>query len=625
MKRAYSQDINMDENQLMRILPTCREKQMVSKKANFLRAKLPYIWLIILSFILIRCDLEQLPQSTTSKSAVFGSEQGLQLYANSFYSILPGRSTNLDAMSDYLAVKSVNSFVQEGSFAATLSDGWTWTDLRNINYFIENCNDPAIPLDVRKNYLGIAKFFRAYFYLAKVKRFGNVPWVGKPLGVADPILFGPRDPRTLVMDSVLADIDYACANIKATTDNSRSLITKYIAYAFKARLCLFEGTFRKYHTELGLENTAAAWLNNAATAAKEVMDKGGFAIYTTGGAGKSYRTVFTNSLPVGEVMLASICDLTLTILNDANWYWTSGTYGDKASFTRTFINTYLNIDGTPFTNNAQYPTMLFKDEVKNRDLRLKQTIRLGDYQRISGGIQVPAPPLFSYTFTGYQPIKWTLDDMYYDTRDLNINSISMFRYAEVLLNFAEAKAELGTLTDADWAATIGVLRARGGITAGLTTKPTTVDPYLVANYFPEISDPIILEVRRERGIELCLEGFRFSDILRWKRGPLMNQEWNGFYVPALVTPMDLNEDGIMDVAFYQGTKPSPAVAGVTYVDVSPVVSGKTNPQLLKNGTSGELTWMNNISRKWEDKMYYYPIPATDLITNPNLGQNAGWK
>lgn len=584
-----------------------------------------FSFIFILAALFVGCDLEQEPESTASKSAVFGSQQGLDLYANSFYSILPGRSTSLDAMSDYLAVKSVFTFVQQGAFTATLSSGWTWTDLRNINYFIANCTDAKVPLDVRKNYVGIAKFFRAYFYFEKVKRFGNVPWIGKPLDVSDKILYGGRDPRTLVMDSVLADIDYACANIKSTVDPTRSLVTKYVAYALKSRICLFEGTFRKYHTELNLQSSASAWLNHAATAAQAVMDAGIYSIYTTGGPGKSYRTVFTNGTPIAsEVMLAAICDLTLSVLNDANWYWTSGTYGDKASFTRTFINTYLNIDGTPFTNNPNYATMLFKDEVKNRDLRLKQTIRLGDYKRISGGVQVPAPPLFSYTFTGYMPIKWTLDDMYYDTRDLNINSISEFRYGEVLLNFAEAKAELGTLTDAEWAKTIGVLRTRGGITGGLTAKPTVVDPYLVANYFPGITDPTILEVRRERGIELCLEGFRFADILRWKRGELMNQEWNGFYVPELKTPMDLNEDGILDVAFYQGTKPSPAVSGVTYVDVSPTVSGKANSQLLKNGTSGELTWMNNIARKWEDKMYYYPIPQTDLITNPNLGQNPGW-
>jgi hypothetical protein len=590
--------------------------------------KKQYLWFVLLCFLFASCEkeLEQTPLSTTSKSAVFGSQDGLDLYTNSFYSMMPGLTTSLDAMSDYLAVKAVPTFIQQGAYAPTLSSGWTWTDLRNLNYFIVNCTDPAVSLNVRKNYIGIAKFFRAYFYFEKVKRFGNVPWVGKPLDVADTtILYGSRDPRTLVMDSVLADIDYACANITTTTDATRSTVTKYLAYALKSRICLFEGTFRKYHTELNLQSTASNWLSNAEVAAKKVMDEGGYSIYTTGGPGKSYRTLFINTTPIAsEVMLSAISDLTLKVLNDANWYWTSGTYGDKASFIRTFINTYLNLDGTPFTNNPTYPTMLFKDEVKNRDLRLKQTIRLGDYKRIIGGTQVPAPPLFSYTFTGYQPIKWALDDMYYDSERLNNNSICEFRFAEVLLNYAEAKAELGTLTDADWAATIGVLRARGGITGGLTAKPTVADPYLIANYFPDISDPVILEVRRERSIELCLEGFRFSDILRWKRGELMNMEWNGFYVPSLVTPMDLNEDGILDVAFYQGTKPSPAVSGVTYVDVSATVSGKTNPQLLKNSTSGELTWMNNIKRKWEDKMYYYPIPATDLITNPNLGQNPGW-
>jgi hypothetical protein len=177
-----------------------------------------------------------------------------------------------------------------------------------------------------------------------------------------------------------------------------------------------------------------------------------------------------------EVLQAAVADINLAVLNEANWWWTSGTYGAKASFTRTFINTYLKLDGTPFTNDPAYKTILFKDEVKNRDLRLKQTIRWADYKRITNGVPVPAPPVFSYTFTGYQPIKWTLDDTYYDNGALNTNAVALFRYAEVLLNYAEAKAELGTLTDAEWAATIGVLRARAGITAGLTSKPTVADP-----------------------------------------------------------------------------------------------------------------------------------------------------
>ena len=592
-----------------------------------MKTKYILILLSVLSFFACK-KLDQVPESTATGSAVFGTESGLRLYSNSFYTMdfMPKNSTSKDAMSDYLAVKSVNNFIRPGGFSSTSDTSWQWKDLRNINYFIENCNDPKVPSTVRNNYLGIARYYRAYFYMEKVKRFGDVPWIGKPLDVNDPKLVGGRDKRELVMDSVLADINFACANITATNDASRTTVTKYVAYAYKSRLCLFEGTYRKYHTELNLSSTANTWLENAASAAKEIMDKGGYSLNTAGGAGVSYRQVFTSTAPVAtEVLQSAVSDINLGVLNEANWWWTSGTYGEKASFTRTFINTYLKIDGTPYTNDLAYRTMLFKDEVKNRDLRLKQTIRSGDYKRISNGVQVPAPPLFSYTFTGYQPIKWTLDDMYYDAGALNINAIALFRYAEVLLNYAEAKAELGTLTDAEWATTVGALRSRAGITGGLTSKPTVADPYLMANYFPGISDPTILEVRRERGIELSLEGFRFSDILRWKRGPLMNQEWNGFYVPALNTAMDLNEDGILDVAFFQGTAPTPAVPGVTYVNVSPTIGSAVNSQRLKSTTFGELTWMNEISRQWDDKMYYYPIPQRDLQKNPALGQNAGWQ
>jgi hypothetical protein len=573
--------------------------------------------------------LDQQPQSTASKQAVFGTENGLKLYTNSFYGMdfLPKNSTAQDATSDYLAVKSVSDFIRPGAFGASNSSGWSWNNLRNINYFIVNCVDPTVPEATRRNYLGIARYYRAQFYMDKVKRFGDVPWINKDFDINDPALNAGRNKRELVMDSVLADLDYACNNILATSDASRTTVTKWVAYAFKSRVCLFEGTFRKYHTELNLTATAGKWLTEAVSSSDQIMKNGGFSINTAGGAGASYRQVFTSNIPLAnEVLQAAVADVNLSVLNEANWWWTSGTYGAKASFTRTFINTYLKLDGTPFTNDPNYKTMLFKDEVKNRDLRLKQTIRLGDYKRITNGVPVPAPPVFSYTFTGYQPIKWTLDDTYYDAGALNTNSVALFRYAEVLLNFAEAKAELGTLTDQEWASTIGVLRARGGITAGLSNKPTVADPYLVANYFPGITDPTILEIRRERGIELSLEGLRYADLLRWKRGPLMEQEWNGFYVPALNTPMDLNEDGILDVAFYQGTRPTPAVAGVTYVDVSAKVGTATNSQLLKNGTSGELIWMNEIPRKWEDRNYYYPIPLTDIQRNPNLKpQNPGWE
>lgn len=601
-------------------------------------------WLLLLICALCAgCELEEMPLAKASKEAVFGSEKGLELYSNSFYNILPDATAvhRADCISDYAARRDAPALLVAGSYTSTSTDNtnesaytrvslggdsnWGWTSLRNLNYFIVNCTDPKIAPDVRKHYIGIAKFFRAWFYFEKVKRYGDVPWINKPLDVVDPDLKKGRDPRTLVMDSILADINYACANIKTTSDGTRSLITKDITYAFKSRICLFEGTFRKYHTELGLASSANTFLTEAANAAKTVIDGGTFKVYEGATTSGSYRKIFTNATPVpDEIMLANIMDLSLSVLHNANWVYTSSTTGIRFNFIRTFINTYLNIDGTPFTNNPAYTTMLFKDEVKGRDKRLEQTIRMGSYKRLSAGLLVSTPPSMSYSYTGYQPIKWSLDDSYYDGGTLNINSVCVFRYAEVLLNYAEAKAELGTLTDADWALTIGKLRTRAGITGGLTTKPTVADPYLVSTYFSDITDPVILEIRRERGIELTMEGFRFYDLMRWKHGDLLAMEWNGIYVPALVTPMDLNEDGVMDVAFYQGTKPSPAVSGVTYIDVSNTVGGKPNSQKLKNGTSGELTWLNTIPRVWVDKNYYYPIPEADRLMNTNLVQNPGW-
>jgi len=578
-------------------------------------------------FCLVGCsELDQVPEATATKDAVFGSEKGLELYTASFYDNLPSASEihKGDAMADYSVRTQVPDFLREGAYGPRQSTGWSWTALRNINYFIANNTNPSIPADVRKHYNGIARFFRAWFYYDKVVRFGDVPWINKPLDVSDGGLFSGRAPRTMVMDSVLADLNYACENIRTTNDNTRSVITKYVVYGFKSRVCLFEGTFRKYQTSYTLMDTSERWLTEAANAADKVMKEGGFSLNEADGSEKSYRQLFTSKTPVtSEIMLATVVDPALSIFNDANWWWTSATYGARVSLNRTFVNTYLNTDGTPFTSRKGHESLPFPEEVKGRDKRLQQTIRMGNYTRINGGSVEPAPPVFSYTYTGYMPIKWSLDDTYFDGGSRNDNSICLMRYAEILLNYAEAKAELKNLTDADWAKTVGALRKRAGITGGFAAKPTAVDTYLQTHYFPEITDATLLEVRRDRGIELVFEGFRFNDIIRWKRGELMEQIWNGFYVPALDKPLDLNEDGKNDVVFYK-VKPPTQLAGVTYINVAETINGVANPQRLKNDTYGELTWLTNIPRKWNEKYYLYPIPEADRLLNPALGQNPGW-
>ncbi|XOV91587.1 MAG: RagB/SusD family nutrient uptake outer membrane protein [Bacteroidota bacterium] len=600
-----------------------------------------YIWLVVITIVFFGCDLTQVPEDTASKSSVFGSEKGLELYSYSFYDFLPSANNihTCDAISDYAARRDAPVFLRPGAYDANTTDitnasgyslvalgedwNWEWGHLRNFNYFIENCDDPGVPVEVRNHYLGLAKFFRAFFYFEKVKRYGDVPWIGKALDVADPDLYKARDSRVMVMDSILADLDFAYENISTTNDETRSLITKWVALALKSRVCLFEGTFRKYHPEFGLPDSDE-WINEAVNASKMIMDESGFSIYTGDGPDMSYRKLFTSNSPVAEeIMLAANMNEDFAVTHSANWYYTSTTTGIRFNFIRTFINTYLNIDGTPFTDNPGYETMEFQDEVKGRDKRLQQTIRMGDYKRISGGALLPTPPDMDYSYTGYHPIKWSLDDMNVDTRDLNTNAVSIFRYAEVLLNYSEAKAELGTLTDADWAATVGLLRARAGITSGLSTKPSVVDSYMQSKYFPEISDPSLLEIRRERGIELCFEGLRFYDIIRWAKGELFEMEWNGIYVPALDTPLDLNEDGSPEVVYFK-VEPATRLEGVIYINVSETSGGIPNPYRLSNDNSGEITWLNTTERKWDDKKYFYPIPEFDRLANPKLGQNPDW-
>jgi hypothetical protein len=581
-----------------------------------------YLALILLGFIAISCDLQENPQDSPAPDQVFSTKAGLEKYANSFYKMLPSASTIThgdDNVSDYTSQKNVPSLLR-GVVNARTVGRWGWGNLRNINYFIQHNHSSKIPKDTRENYSGIARFYRAWFYYKKVKKYGGVPWIGKVLDYNLKKLQIKRDPRTLVMDSVLADIDYAIEHIKINNESSRTEITRDVALALKSRITLFEGTYRKYHHELGLESTAKKWLKECVSASKKLMDSGIYSVYNGDGTDNSYRKLFTSDKPIASsVILADVYSTDLGRTHDANWWYTSGTYGVGLSFNRQFINTYLMRNGTPFTDQNNYKTMTYREEVKNRDTRLEQTIRMPDLKRISSsGSKVAAPPNFSYTFSGYQPRKWTVPDKHFDDRDYNVNAVPIFRYAEVLLNYAEAKAELHTITDEDWDKTVGALRRRAGITGGTNTLPTKVDSYLQKTFFPNISDPVILEIRRDRGIELTLENFRFDDLRRWKRGKLTEMEWKGIYVPNANTYMDLTGDGKPDVYFYTDSKPTSTKGGVQYVNVG------GDELILSNGNSGYLIRLPNATREWKQKYYLYPINTKDLQRNKKLEQNPGW-
>jgi len=603
--------------------------------------RLTYLFTLLSVICLSACSLDEEPKASVTKDQIFSSEAGLKTYVYSFYEkILPSGSdlNQIEVeLTDFGAINNLPDFQVKNSYSEVNSDGWTWTNLRSINYFIVNCTNPGVSESVRNNYIGIARFFRAYFYYGMVRKFGDVPWIDKPLDVDDPALYAARDSREAVMEHVYEDLQFACNNITTTTDATGSMVTKWAAYALASRICLFEGTYRKYHN-LNLSTSANTWLQRAVDMSKYLMDNSGKKLYTAAGAAKSYRALFTSDVPVTDEVLMAVCSSAdLGVLHHANWKWTSPTYGNRFSFTRTFINTYLQTDGTPYTSRKGWQTEVFYDECQNRDARLAQTIRTPGYTR--DGVAT-APDFLGYVRTGYQPLKLCLDGTKYDNAALNTNALPLFRYAEVLLNYAEAKAELGTFTNDDWAKTVGAIRARAGITGGLTSKPATIDTYFQQKYFPSITDPSILEIRRERAVELCLEGFRFDDIRRWKCGYLLNMSWDGMYVPKLNVPMDLDHNGTYDVLFYDSdANLAAAKAKLDWATVSKtcapilVVGGANQLQQVKEVETGNpaagyyLTWdtPNDYKRVFGEKQYLYPIPSLVMVKNPNITQNKGWE
>ncbi|MFC3197146.1 RagB/SusD family nutrient uptake outer membrane protein [Parapedobacter deserti] len=582
-----------------------------------------YILIAVATVSFASCKLDEVPVDTATNRAIFGSASGMELYANSFYDILPTPYDGvfaIDNLSDIVARNGVDNLLAPNALSAITSSGWSWGDLRNINYFIENAAQSAVA--EKNHYIGLARFFRALFYFNKVKRFGDVPWIDRTIEVDDDeTLNAPRTSRFTVMERVLEDLDFAIENISLTSDPTCTRITKNVARAYKTRICLFEASLRKYHTDYDMQATADEWFQHVVDAANGIS---GFTLHQAASPDLSYRELFITRTPYAdETILAVALDASLQVFSSANRRFISPTYGSRPSLTRNFVNMYLTLDGSRFTDLPGYETTPFVDEVKNRDLRLKQTIRVGDYHRTENGVPVIAPPNFNQTFTGYQPIKWCYDERFpYDDESRNDNAHIIMRWAEVLLNKAEALAELGSMTAQEWAATIGALRARAGITGPtLTALPASADPYLSAYYSGRFTDPILLEIIRERTVELVFEGLRPDDLRRWKLGELFETApMNGIYVPAL-GEHDLNGDGIMDVCFYQGNRPAPSNPSVAFVDVSS--SSAAGRIQLSNGTSGEVIWNPGV-REWQDRKYLYPIPQADLELNRELGQNPGW-
>lgn len=587
------------------------------------------------SVLVVSCDLAEQPKAKAGRDMIFGSETGLLTYTNGFYEYLPDYdNAHKQNITMDNAAKNATGTYEVGAYTTNTSTSWSWGSIRNVNYFLKYNTSSNVSEPIRNNYSGIARLFRAYLYFNKLVQYGAVPWIDIPLEPDSPELYKTQDSRDVIISKMIEDLDFAAANItedKITPNSNR--VNRWTALFFKSRVCLFEASFRKYHatgSKYGKEYlkdckiTAEELYRQAADAAQEIIEKGPYRLYTgtpyANGRG-SYRELFISDNAVSqEVMLSLALDPVLQ-LGEANWYYNSSTYGPHLCMTHAFAKTYLNLDGTPYNDKKGNTYKTFAEETSGRDYRLNQTIRGADYTcKDKEGVFVPTPAnMTGHSLTGYQFTKYVMDDISFDGGSTNYNDVPIARYAEVLLNYAEAKAELGTLTDTDWEKTIGALRGRAGITGGLDKKPTTADPYMMSIY-TGVTDPVILEVRREREIELILEGLRLNDLKRWACGKLWETAaWDGIYIPALNTPLDLNGDGTNDVFVTEDSKYSGP-----YKSIAMYTGANLKVVKLADDTKGGYRLNYEISRVWNDNMYIYPIPEIVIQKNPNLKQNPGW-
>lgn len=562
----------------------------------------------------ISCEdmLDYQPKDRLSPDTYFKTETDCELWTNNYYTVFPSAEGIYSEPYDVI-VRDVLADEISGVRKPMPTDGnWNWEKLREMNFFLSRASQVEDE-SVRLEYEGLTRFFRAYFYFEKVKRYGDVPWVDRPLGSDEEELYKGRDSRESVMEKVMEDVDFAIANLPEVQNVYR--VTRWTARALKSRIALFEGTFRKYHGLDGYEEFLQACVN-----ASEPFLTGPYSIYMSGST--PYQDLFTSQDAIEtEIILARAYTSAISgMTHDVNGHLTGATMG-RPGMTRNVVNMYLMRDGSRYTDQENYAIKTFVEECKNRDLRMAQTLRTPGYKRIGGSKEL-APDL-SRSTTGYQLIKYLTEEKY-DANKASTNDMPLFRLAEVLLNYAEAKAELGTLKQADLDNTIRPLRVRAGLPdLDMEEANANPDPYLSSpetGYANVTGDNkgVILEIRRERTLETPMEGLRYWDIMRWKEGKRFEKPIEGLYFPG-TGEYDLDGNGSVDVCIYDTEKAPGNSADVLYLKLGTDI-------VLSEGTSGNVLAHSTQQRTWnEERDYLYPIPTDDrVLTQGAISQNPGW-
>ena len=606
------------------------------------------ILLALISVVAASCNLEDMlslsPESQLTPDSYFTRAEDLQLFSNTFYNNLLDKEPYA-VESDLFVKMNPSNLIRGGNdrTVPTSGGGWSFTNLRKMNTLLANidkCKDEAAV----KEYTALTRFWRAYYYADMIRKFGDVPWIDHEIGSSDEDLYLPRDTRETVMQKIIEDIDCAIEDLpgKAKAPQTAYRVNKYTAMFLKAQFCLFEGTFRKYHSSPapfdnsytaadGSTHDYAYYLDLAAKAAKQLMDSNAYKLFSTGKPASDYLTLFnSDNANTDEIILAVNYDRDLKIHHDCGRDITNQTSA-RYGMTKKMVDMYLMADGTRFTDKPGWDILEFADEVAGRDPRLAQTIRTPGYSWKNPGVSKDGPE-FAYCQSGYQTIKYipAYSTKPYST-DNCFNDMPVFRYAEALLNYAEAKAELGELTQDDLDISVNLIRKRAGMPdLNMAAANASPDPYLKSEKtgYPNVTGGntgVILEIRRERAVELFQEGYgRYFDLMRWKAGYCLNQPYYGMYVKPGYYEVGDNSK----YTFYVGSTTATGNLFKIYDPAGEQASDMiylVDPVTGNYATSGVIDIFKNIPHSFdESKHYFYPLNEKDLQLNENLKQNPNW-
>lgn len=592
----------------------------------------------LLALTLQGCDfLDKMPQDTIDKGQFFASAnaQALEQYCNDLYPKLisghgdPGvynfGMMEEDFKSDNILPWDRNaiSFGQHTAPTEAKNTEWKWENIRACNDFLDNyMKSPELPA-TKNRYAGEILFFKCLDYFNKVRTYGDVPWYTHALNTDSEELYKGRDSRILVIDSIVKNLDQAIEWLPMKKDAGKVYrISKDAALALKARICLFEGTYRRYH---GIEGDTKI-LEQAYEAAGELMKpEYGYSLFKGTVPEKAYYELFiqSNYNSNSEVILSKEYDPAVGKGNNLTRQIALGE--TPIGMSKDCADDYLcAVTGKPISQcgcpgHTTHTT--FIAELQNRDPRLLQTIATpenGEYTYyLQGRPSMIAKVItskkgaekYGTSSTGYAIAKYYNPAEYTTAHHQGTLDAPIFRYAEILLIRAEAGAELGKDPELD--KTVNALRERVGFTAKLTASPTA-DPKLVAEY-PVIKGSgdanLIREIRRERRIELFAEGLRYSDLMRWACGKLLEAPRKGFIPdPTLYTAEEMN---ILQTGKMKNDNGEEVDAGVT---------------LFSDGSLDIYGTRVKAPAVFEDpKHYLFSIPLNELSLNPNLRpNNPGW-